>query len=110
MIKNPITDHLPTGCRKIGTSYRADLCVDLNQFATNQPIVFVVGAMAHGKVYNASHQFSHWECCGDLFSGVFTQVEVDYTEKEVSISRYPLSAALTCTKLCTAFEHAWDVV
>lgn len=51
VIKNPITDHLPTGCRKIGTSYHADLCVDLNQFATNQPIVFVVGAMAHGKVY-----------------------------------------------------------
>ena len=37
------------------------------------------------------------------------QVEVDYVEKEVSISGYPLSAALTCAKICTAFESAWSV-
>lgn len=50
VIKNPVTDHLPTGCRRISTSYHADLCTDLSQFATDRPIVFVVGAMAHGKV------------------------------------------------------------
>ena len=37
------------------------------------------------------------------------QVEVDYVEKEVSISGYPLSAALTCAKICTSFESAWGV-
>ncbi len=52
MIKNPVTDHLPTGCQKIGTSFQADLCVDVGEFAKNAPIVFVVGAMAHGKVNN----------------------------------------------------------
>ena len=52
VIKNPVTDHLPTGCQKIGTSFQADLCVDVGEFAKNEPIVFVVGAMAHGKVNN----------------------------------------------------------
>lgn len=38
------------------------------------------------------------------------QVNVDYTEKMVSISNYPLSAALTCAKITTAFEEVWGVV
>jgi rRNA small subunit pseudouridine methyltransferase Nep1 len=36
-------------------------------------------------------------------------VSVDYTEKDIAISEYPLSAALTCAKLCCAFEEAWSV-
>eukprot|EP00731_Ephydatia_muelleri_P027102 Em0018g1202a len=85
IIKNPISDHLPTGSRKIGTSFHSDKLVDIKTFATDKPIVFVVGSMAHGKV------------------------EVDYTEEEVSFSGYPLSAALTCSKLCSAFEEAWGI-
>ena len=50
MIKNPIGDHVPTGCRKIGTSFHADKLVDVRTFAKDKPVVFVVGAMAHGKV------------------------------------------------------------
>lgn len=38
------------------------------------------------------------------------QVDVEYTEKMVSISNYPLSAALTCAKLTTAFEEVWRVI
>ncbi|XP_016018349.1 ribosomal RNA small subunit methyltransferase NEP1 isoform X3 [Rousettus aegyptiacus] len=53
---------------------------------SSDPIVFVVGAFAHGKV------------------------SVEYTEKMVSISNYPLSAALTCAKLTTAFEEVWRVI
>lgn len=49
VIKNPISDHLPTGCLKIGTSFHADQLVDVRTFAKDKPIVFVVGAMAHGK-------------------------------------------------------------
>lgn len=43
----------------------------------------------------------------ELFS---LQVSVEYTEKMVSISNYPLSAALTCAKLTTAFEEVWRVI
>ncbi|XP_070309187.1 ribosomal RNA small subunit methyltransferase NEP1 isoform X3 [Odocoileus virginianus] len=60
---------------------------DVRELApSSDPIVFVVGAFAHGKV------------------------DVEYTEKMVSISNYPLSAALTCAKVTTAFEEAWGVL
>jgi len=60
--------------------------VDLRTYAEDKPIVFVIGAMSHGSI------------------------DVDYTEEDVSISQYHLSAALTCAKLCTAFEEAWKIV
>ena len=41
-----------------------------------------------------------------LFQGA---IETDYTEENISISNYPLSAALCCSKLCDAFESAWGV-
>jgi len=36
--------------------------------------------------------------------------DYDYVESTVSISNYPLSAALTCTKICPAFEEKWGIV
>jgi len=88
VIKNPVTDHLPVGVKKIATSFSSKAVVKCSDLipTTEDPIVFVVGAMAHGKI------------------------EPDYTEDTVSISNYPLSAALTCTKLCSAFEEAWGVI
>ncbi len=50
VIKNPIIDHLPTGCPKIGTSYHSEQIVDVSKLAKDEPVVFVIGAMAHGKV------------------------------------------------------------
>ena len=50
MIKNPVENHLPTGCVKIATSFHADI-VDVRELVpTSQPIVLVVGAMSHGSV------------------------------------------------------------
>jgi rRNA small subunit pseudouridine methyltransferase Nep1 len=94
VIKNPITDHFPAGCKKISTSfgvtdthlvnirdYVRDECTD-----PDQSVVFVIGAMAKGSV------------------------NVDYHEDTISISSYPLSAALTCAKVCAAFEDKWNVL
>ena len=50
VIKNPVTDHLPTGCLKVGTSFHAGTIVDVRKFAQDKPVVFVIGSMAHGKV------------------------------------------------------------
>lgn len=47
---------------------------------------------------------------GGLSKSFSSQVSVEYTEKMVSISNYPLSAALTCAKLTTAFEEVWGVI
>ncbi|KAM4819697.1 ribosomal RNA small subunit methyltransferase NEP1 isoform 2-T2 [Thomomys bottae] len=87
VIKNPVSDHFPVGCTKVGTSFSVPTASDVRELVpSSDPIVFVVGAFAHGKV------------------------DVDYTEKMVSLSNYPLSAALTCAKLTTAFEEVWGVV
>lgn len=88
VIKNPVTDHLPAGCRKILMSYSAGQAPVKPRTLVpkgEDPIVFVVGAVAKGAV------------------------TTDYTEETYSISNYPLSAALACTKLCEAFEEAWGV-
>lgn len=51
VIKNPITDHLPAGCRKIATSFSAGKPIKPSELVTQDvPITFVVGAMAHGQV------------------------------------------------------------
>ena len=87
VIKNPVTDHLPVGCRKILMSYSADSVLRPAQLVpeSEEPICIVVGAIAKGAI------------------------KTDYTEENISISNYPLSAALCCTKICDAFEQAWGV-
>ena len=90
VIKNPITGHLPVGCRKIGTSFKAEKVINPSELivdpANQDPLVVVIGAMAHGEA------------------------AVDYTEEVVSISNYPLSGALACTKIVSAFEQAWGIL
>uniref|UniRef100_A0A023F8U3 18S rRNA (pseudouridine-N1)-methyltransferase n=1 Tax=Triatoma infestans TaxID=30076 RepID=A0A023F8U3_TRIIF len=88
VIKNPVTDHLPVGCTKIGTSFSSKKVVNPREIVPKEevPIAVVIGAMAHG------------------------QAIPDYVEESISISNYPLSAALTCTKICSAFEEMWNVL
>lgn len=87
VIKNPITDHLPAGCKKILMSYSSEAARKPSALVPEgeEPIVIVVGAIAKGSI------------------------TTDYTEETISISNYPLSAALTCSKICDAFEEAWGV-
>lgn len=89
VIKNPIGDHLPVGCKKYAMSLTGKLVQNPRELVPekdDEPIALVVGAFAHGNI------------------------DVDYTEGSFSISSYPLSAALACSKLCNAFEEAWKVV
>ncbi|XP_055540730.1 ribosomal RNA small subunit methyltransferase NEP1 [Wyeomyia smithii] len=88
VIKNPIVNHLPVGCRKFAMSFSAAKVQHPRELVPKQdePIAFAIGAFAHGNL------------------------NLDYTEGCYSISNYPLSAALTCTKLCSAFEEAWGVI
>ncbi|XP_034256023.1 ribosomal RNA small subunit methyltransferase NEP1 [Thrips palmi] len=87
VIKNPVTDHLPVGCRKIAFSYTATKVVNPRELVPpEEPIAIVIGAMAHGKI------------------------KADYAEEWTSISSYPLSGALACAKVCSGFEEVWGVV
>lgn len=87
VIKNPVTEHLPVGCKKVCLSFSADGASKASDLVpeTDEPICLVIGAIAKGAI------------------------KVDYTEKDVCIGNYPLSAALTCAKVCSAFEEAWGV-
>ena len=94
VIKNPVTDYFPVGCKKISTSFSVTetRLVNIRDYVRDecgdqdQSVVFVVGAMAKGNV------------------------NIDYHEDTVSVSSYPLSAALTCSKVCSAFEEKWNVL
>ena len=86
VIKNPISDHLPVGCKKYAMSYTGQLKTAKELVPEQEePIALVIGAFAHGNV------------------------NTDYTEGAFSISNYPLSAALACTKICNAFEEKWGI-
>lgn len=88
VIKNPVTNHLPVGCKKIAMTFSSKIVKNCRELvpSEDEPIALVVGAFAHGHL------------------------NVDYTEDNISISNYPLSAALTCAKLCGAFEEVWGIV
>ena len=93
VIQNPISSHLPSGCRKIGASYCANKLVDLQQYVptlpSDAPIVFVIGGIAHGDIKEATS---------------------DFCEEYISFSEYPLSAQVACSRLLTTVEQHWGVL
>jgi rRNA small subunit pseudouridine methyltransferase Nep1 len=89
VIKNPISAHVPIGSTYVGLEVGGELIdpIDLpSRLPQDRPIVFVVGAMSHGDI------------------------DVDYTTRTFSLSRYPLSAACSVGKLLNAYEHAWGIL
>jgi rRNA small subunit pseudouridine methyltransferase Nep1 len=88
VVKNPITKHLPVGALRIGTSLKAEL-TSMPEYVTtlppNEPVVYVVGAHAHG-FYQAN-----------------------YLDREISVSRYALAASNVLGKICNAYEGHYDV-
>eukprot|EP01119_Soliformovum_irregulare_P019710 TRINITY_DN6303_c0_g1_i2.p1 TRINITY_DN6303_c0_g1~~TRINITY_DN6303_c0_g1_i2.p1 ORF type:complete len:298 (-),score=73.11 TRINITY_DN6303_c0_g1_i2:450-1343(-) len=92
VIQNPVTKYFPTKCLKIGTEYDAKKLVDIQDYVQanfkgkDEPVVFVIGAFAHGDV------------------------KADYLDETISFSSYPLSASVACGKVAFAFEKLWDIV
>jgi rRNA small subunit pseudouridine methyltransferase Nep1 len=93
VIKNPVTDHLPPNSRVVLLSVSGRL-VSLPEFLPTlpgvgpggAPTVFVVGAMAHGKV------------------------EAEYADDCIAVSEYPLSGAAALGRLCNAWENHLGVL
>ncbi len=91
VIKGPVTKHLPAGCARIALSHSAPDVMPLRAFvealpADGVPVVFSVGAMAHGKI------------------------DCSYADRWISISAFPLSAACCLGKITNALEWKWDIV
>ncbi|KAL1233312.1 Ribosomal RNA small subunit [Trichinella pseudospiralis] len=87
VIKNPVTNYLPVGCKVYATSFHAERLVNIREIVPQaEPVAIVIGALPHGSTLP------------------------EYSEEVLKISNYPLSAALTCAKVCTAFEEVWNVL
>lgn len=91
VIKNPITDHLPTKCRKITLSFDAEVVRPqdyINKLDDDESLCVFVGAMARGK---------------DNFAD-------EMIDEKIGLSEYPLSASVACSKMCHGAEDAWHIL
>ena len=90
VIRQPVSTHLPPQARRVGLSHSAASVHRMPAFVaalpTDVPVVFVVGAMSHGRV------------------------SVSYTDEFISISEFPLSAACCIGRICNALECKYDIV
>lgn len=89
VIKNPITAHLPIGATVVGLEVTGELIDSFDipsRLPQDRDVVFVIGAMSHDNI------------------------TADYITHTFSLSRYPLSAACSVSKLLNAFEHAWGIL
>ncbi|KAK2393003.1 ribosomal RNA small subunit methyltransferase NEP1 [Trifolium repens] len=88
-IKNPITQYLPINSRKAGLSFSSEKLVNMTDYLSSIPsnldLVFVVGAMSHGKI------------------------ETDYTEDYIAVSGDRLSVAHCITRICNSIEGKWNI-
>lgn len=103
VIKNPVTQYLPVGCEILLTSFAASKLSRPRELVPKgdiKQVAIVIGCIAQGQVWMS------------LFTSVYNkyfQVKVDYPTTDVKISNFPLSAAITCTKVASDFEEAWDI-
>ncbi|KAF5093899.1 hypothetical protein D0Z00_003798 [Geotrichum galactomycetum] len=91
VIKNPITDHLPTKCRKVTLSFDAKIqrVQDyVEKLDEDESICVFVGAMARGR---------------DTFAD-------EFVDDKIGVSNYSLSASVACSKFCHGCEDAWGIL
>jgi rRNA small subunit pseudouridine methyltransferase Nep1 len=90
-----IFDFVPALFKKNDSTKVADVNVksevdtnksDASSSSNDGVVVFVIGAMSHGRV------------------------EVGYVQQQISFSHYPLSASVACGRLCNAFEKMWGII
>ncbi|XP_065879111.1 uncharacterized protein [Euphorbia lathyris] len=90
LVENPVTQYLPVNSRKIGLSHSSKNAVELRDYTTasinhDENLVFVVGAMAHGKI------------------------DSNYVDDLISVSELPLSAGNCLRRIRCALEKKWNI-
>ena len=91
VIKGPVSRHLPADAHRVAFSHSAGSVVCMRAHAervlpADKPLVFMVGAFAHGKV------------------------EETQADEFISISQFPLSAAYALGRITNALEAKWSIV
>ena len=90
VVKGPVTRYFPVGAARVGFSRSSPTTQALPEMVAamddGAPVVFVVGAFAHGKI------------------------DAPYVDRTVSVSQYPLSAAYCLGRITNALEGKWGIV
>lgn len=90
VIKGPVTKYLPSDGIRIALSHKAtevkDIFAVVRELDPTVPVIFVVGAFAHGSI------------------------DIAYADQTISISSYQLSAAQVLTRITNACEQKFDIV
>ena len=91
VVKQPVTKYFAAGSRRLGFSFSSPEVKRMREYVESElpsdaPVVFCIGAMAHGKI------------------------DVSWTDDFVSVSQYPLSAACCLARILNALELKHDVV
>ncbi|XVF24474.1 hypothetical protein REPUB_Repub13aG0131600 [Reevesia pubescens] len=90
LVENPVTQHLPANSRKIGLSYSSNKLVRLKDYvggiSEDENLVFVVGAMAQGKI------------------------DADYIDDLISVYRGRMSARMCLEEIFEAVESKWKIL
>lgn len=96
VIANPIDQYLPAGGRKIALSVNGKVqsmkSVAITEADAELPVTISIGAVSTGEPSEER-----------LFGA-------EYAEEQVAISSFGLSAAVCCSKVCEAFEEAWNIL
>ncbi|KAL5168910.1 Ribosomal RNA small subunit methyltransferase NEP1 [Glycine soja] len=110
-IKNPVTQYLPINSRKIGLSYSSEKLVDMDDYVStvtsNMDLVFVVGAMAHGKIET---DYTEDYVASTFIHTCFFYVLSSQFMNNSQVSGYPLSAAYCITRITGALERKWKIL
>jgi rRNA small subunit pseudouridine methyltransferase Nep1 len=118
VIKNPLVDHLPTTCHRIGLSGDAGRVVNLRQYLATELFHCqsddVRAEVPAAKELKASspREREQRELPVVLWLGAMSHGRDDFAEAElsVSLSQYPLSASVVCGKICCAFEEHYGIL
>ncbi|KAL4393738.1 hypothetical protein AHAS_Ahas02G0082000 [Arachis hypogaea] len=113
LIENPVTQHLPINSRKIGLSVSSPKAVQINDYVAtanhDENLVFVVGAMAHGKIQQQSLvPLSGVFLCLSPFvhlPSAHGKIDVEYVDDLISVSALPLSAGTCLRRICVTLER-----
>ena len=65
---------------------REDIKQLLATLPEDEPVVYVVGQQAHGEA------------------------RVEWSEKHIAVSQYPLSACVALGRICNAHEYQWNIL
>lgn len=114
VIRNPITSHLPVGTRKIVCTYNTENVVDMREHAAKlAAIAFPKGLdMGNGEVAEETIEEKAEEVNVLYVIGAMAhgKVSEDWADENICVSEYPLSAATVCSRLTYTYECLFGIL